>query len=112
MVVRWSDIAEDVLKGIFDYYLAIAGRRIAWKIIDGIRYSVDSLATIPNMAPVELLLEDRAESYRSLIVGRTFKIVYRIEEQTIYIVDIWDCRRDPDKLRKGVMEQKKKCKRF
>ena len=36
--------------------------------------------------------------YRSFVMNRLNKIVYRIDDDVIYIVAFWDVRRDPDSL--------------
>ncbi len=41
-------------------------------------------------------------TYRSLIVKRLNKMVYRIDNDCIIIVDFWNLRRNPDKLRNQV----------
>jgi plasmid stabilization system protein ParE len=42
MVVRWSDIAAERLKQIFDYYLDVAGYDVAIKTVTKIKQSADS----------------------------------------------------------------------
>ena len=63
---------------------------------------IDKLLLFPQMGPIESELKDRTLEYRSLVVCRTYKVIYRIEKQTIYIVNIWDCRRDPSKLQQDI----------
>ena len=36
--------------------------------------------------------------YRSYVMNGLNKMVYRIEDDTIYIVDFWDVRQDPSTL--------------
>ena len=47
-------------------------------------------------------MADRALTYRSLVVGKLSKIVYRVDDDTIHIVDFWDCRREPKVLAREV----------
>lgn len=49
---------------------------------------------------IEPILEDCPKCYRSLIVEKHYKIIYRIDGYTIKIVAIWDCRRDGTRLKK------------
>ena len=46
-------------------------------------------------------------TYRSLIVRKLFKVVYRIEDKTIFIVAVFDCRQNPQKLVLSVLGEKK-----
>lgn len=47
------------------------------------------------MASIDPLFEERAKTYRSIIINRRSKMVYYIEDETIYIAAFWDCRKDP-----------------
>jgi len=49
------------------------------------------------MAALEPLLSGRAYPYRGLVVRRLFKVIYYVENDTIIIADVWDCRQDPSK---------------
>lgn len=53
------------------------------------------------MGPIEPALKDFSEKYRSLVVRRLFKLIYRIdvENQLVIIITIWDCRQSPEKLK-------------
>ena len=100
MVVRWTEFAENKLKEIFDYYFDVAGYNVAGKIVTKIKRSADSLGTMPFIAPIEENLEKSKFIHRSLVVNRTYKVVYFIDEEfeCVVIATIWDCRRDPSKL--------------
>lgn len=104
MVVRWTDIAENRLRNVFDYYLDVAGYNVAAKIVSEIINSSDSLRMMPFMAPIEKNLTGRKFIYRSLIVNKMFKVVYFVDEKAdcVVIATIWDCRRDPSKLQDDV----------
>jgi Txe/YoeB family toxin of Txe-Axe toxin-antitoxin module len=52
----------------------------------------------PNIGPIEPLLEELPAMYRSYVMNGLNKMVYRIEDDTIYIVDFWDVRQDPSAL--------------
>ena len=104
MVVVWSPNAKDTLKSIFDYYLHAAGRKIAEKITGRIRHEARALGTMPLMAPKEEQLPGNI--YRSLLVNRKFKVIYRVNEakKRVEIITLFDCRQDPDKMREGIGE--------
>ena len=58
----------------------------------------------PEMGHPEPLLLDKLFEYRSIIVQKNFKLVYRIdsEKEVLFIVDLWDTRREPTALMKGI----------
>lgn len=80
----------------------IFGVKIAQRLNDRIEDDVSRLAINPLMGAIEPLLNNRRLEYRSLVVHEHYKLVYRIEEPHIYIVDLWDTRREPDKLSRRI----------
>jgi plasmid stabilization system protein ParE len=86
---------------IWNYYSS-KNSRAAVRIVRNIRKETLRLEKMPLMAPVERLLDDMPEEFRSVVVKKSHKIVYRIEGDTVGIVTIWDCRRDPAELRENV----------
>ena len=73
------------------------GRRVASHFYEMVEHSISLLAVNPRMGERELLLEDRQIKYRSLLVHKHFKVVYYIDEMedAVYIVALWDVRREP-----------------
>ncbi len=109
MVVHWHWLAEEQLKTIFDYYREVSGERTAIKITLKIKEYTAALGAMPFMAPLELLLEDEAEQYRSLVVARKYKAVYYVDEdnEEVIIVDLWDCRQNPETLKSKTLKTAK-----
>lgn len=64
----------------------------------------DGLLHFPEMAQAEPLLSEFIETYRSLLVRNAYKVVYYIKNETIFIVAVFDCRQNPEKLKKGIRE--------
>ena len=97
MVVRWSTVAEERLKNIFNYYFDVASQKVATRIVSEIIEACDSLELMPFKAPVEKDLAGCDLVYRSLVVKKIFKIIYHINLKTdsVLIATIWDCRRSP-----------------
>lgn len=52
----------------------------------------------PYIGSVEPQLAELPDVYRSYVMDRFDKIVYRIDDDFIYIADFWDVRRDPQTL--------------
>ncbi len=99
MIVLWTEFAENQLDGIYKYiqtYNSFAAIEIYNDIVD----ESAVLAHFPYIGVIEPLLTEFPEEYRSLIVRRNYKIVYYIEkETTIYVVAVFDCRQNPNKLK-------------
>ena len=55
---------------------------------------VGTLARHPEMGKVSVEME---REYRELIVDK-YRIFYRIEGEQVWIVRVWDSRRDPDEF--------------
>lgn len=51
------------------------------------------------MGPIEILLEDCADTYRYLVVDKHCKLIYIVELKAAHIVTVWDCRQMPEELR-------------
>ena len=62
------------------------------------------LADNPYLGPVEPLLADRMQTYRSVVVAKLNKMVYYVEDddKIIYVVAFWDCREEPATLARQV----------
>ncbi len=97
MVVVWSARAQRELAAIWDYYSA-KSIPAAVKIVRTIHSAVHKLANFPEIAPVELWLEEFPEGFRSFVVQKIHKIIYFIKDDKIYIVALFDCRRNPATL--------------
>ncbi len=52
----------------------------------------------PTIGALEHLLIHRPEKYRYIMINNKNKIIYRIQDNNIYIVDIWDTRMNPETL--------------
>lgn len=74
------------------------GKKAKDDFIQDVRDASRLIGATPNVGQAESLLADRADMYRSYIVNRLNKIVYRIVDDHIEIADFWDVRRDPSTL--------------
>ena len=80
--------------------------KYAAKLYNDIIDEIEGLLTFPQMAPVEPMLGEEVKMYRSLVVRRRYKVVYSVNDEAINVVDVWDCRQDPKRLRKRAMRGK------
>ena len=68
------------------------------EIRDKILDTTDTLLEQPFAGQREYLLEHLGLGHRRL-VERHYKIIYRVEDEYIYITDIFDSRQDPVKMK-------------
>ncbi len=99
---EWSDDATEVLNDIMEYLLETFGISSVIKLRDEIDSYINTLLTNPNVGRVEPFLVGKRYVYRSIVINSINKIVYRIDEDVLYIIDIWDMRRSPENLVKGI----------
>lgn len=96
--LKWSKDATDSLNDIMEYLFAEFGISSVIKLRDEIDNYANTLLTNPKMGIIEPILLHKKYEYRSIVVNSVNKIVYRIDSNTLYIVDIWDMRRSPENL--------------
>ncbi|MBY0436185.1 MAG: type II toxin-antitoxin system RelE/ParE family toxin [Cyclobacteriaceae bacterium] len=72
--------------------------RILENIRNRIIAKIQLLEINPQLGQLEPSLLKLNKSHRRLIEG-TYKIIYRVEDQKIYITDIFDSRQDPKKMK-------------
>ena len=106
MKIVWMKNAKRQLDEIHDF-LAGQSPTAAVKFYNGLIDEVERLADFPEMAPVEALLISRPERFRSLVVMKTYKVIYFIDNRAVNVVTVWDCRQNPTKLCEGVLKEKK-----
>lgn len=61
----------------------------------------------PTIGRLEPLLADRVILYRYLHVGKHNKLIYCVKGNTVYIVDLWDMRREPSLLAARIRSKKR-----
>ncbi len=99
---EWTDDATERLDAIMEYLLETFGISSVIKLRDEIDSYINTLLTNPNIGRVEPFLVGKRYVYRSIVINSINKIVYRIDEDVLYIIDIWDMRRSPENLVKGI----------
>lgn len=67
-------------------------------LIDEIQHSKNLLSSMPLVGGEEPILEGMEPLHRHIVIRPYFKLIYTIYDNTIFFVDIWDTRRDPDTL--------------
>ena len=104
MTVEWYVEAVGDLDKIYNYYVKLNPRAAAMlynKILD----DVEILKTQPYVAALEQMLIDFSEEYRSLVIGN-YKVLYFIKNDTVLIVQVFDCRQPPIKFKRTTLRRK------
>jgi len=77
----------------------VAGEKVADKIRRSIFNSTKPLIKQPLIGAIEENLIELKQQHRYLVEGN-YKIIYRIINNNVYITDIFDCRQNPEKMKK------------
>jgi Plasmid stabilization system protein len=101
MEIIWTKRAITHLEDIHKFYeekSLITANRIYNSLLD----SVEPLKDFPQLAQKVSVSKNIKREYRSLVVKRTFKIIYYINQGRILIVAILDCRQGPETNKKKI----------
>jgi plasmid stabilization system protein ParE len=90
--------AESSLEEITDYYLAKHSPERATKVIHSIEAAFDKIIASPKNYPVCFDIKEPNASIRQMIVHNTFKIIYRIGNGKIEVLEIFHGKRNPELL--------------
>lgn len=100
MTLIYTKRAVTALDNIYHYLLQHDQAKAAIIIHNAILDEIDRLVDFPLIAAIEPALSELPFIYRALVVKHIYKIIYRIEKETIYIESIWDCRQNPKSLKR------------
>ena len=98
MKKQWTKRAEIEFYKTIDYIRDNFGTKSAISFIEDVNKWVDWIVENPTISPQEPMLSECRTIYRSRVVGVHNKIIYRCNSSTVYIVDLWDMRRNPQSL--------------
>ena len=90
IIILWSTDAAESLERIFKYYFDLS-EQSAERIRKDILEKVGTLRFVKQYQ-----IDDINPEYRRIIV-RHYKVVYKVEKQTIMVLNIFDTRQDPAK---------------
>ncbi|MDR3058732.1 MAG: type II toxin-antitoxin system RelE/ParE family toxin [Prevotella sp.] len=99
MRVIWLPSAEDSLNCIYDY-IKTESENSAINVYNSILDEVDRLSKFPRIGKANSLLV----GIRTLVVLKNYKAVYYIDGDIVYIVMVWDCRRNPEEFRQSIIK--------
>ena len=98
MRVVQSDFAKRQILNTARYIRREFGKKSKESFLQKVRETRRLLADNPYLGPIEPLLADLPQTYRSVVLGNLNKMVYHIEDNLIKVDDFWDCRREPKAL--------------
>lgn len=91
--VLWTETATRDLESLISY-IAREAPINAGKVLDQLQAKAESLARVPERGRrVPELLRHGLAIWREIIVT-PYRILYRIEGQTVYVLAVFDARRD------------------
>ena len=97
MKVKWYSHARAGRRNVATYIFRRFGLRHAERFMEQVDEKVSIIMQNPNMGTVDSLFEERPLEYRSVVINRLSKLVYRYDNNTIHIVAFWDTRQEPKK---------------
>lgn len=90
-----TNAAKQQIRQTAKYILKEFGKKRKDQFLQDVRHARFLIADNPFIGSMEPLLVEHATTYRSLVVNRLNKIVYYVDNDTIYIANFWDTRREP-----------------
>ncbi|MBR6092446.1 MAG: type II toxin-antitoxin system RelE/ParE family toxin [Bacteroidales bacterium] len=99
--IIWTELARSDVENIFHYYETISSL-LAETIVDEIFDSVYYLKKMPEIGAKEPLFSHLRRNYRYLIVRKRYKLIYLYENNKCFILMVWDCKNNPELLRKSI----------
>jgi plasmid stabilization system protein ParE len=97
MSVFLTEPAEQYLRGIYMYYESNISATMAQKIKEQIFTRIESLENFAERGRIEPHLKIFKQKHRFVLQGN-YKIIYRIENDHVYVTDIFDTRQNPEKI--------------
>ena len=97
--VIWDDEAKKSLRNIYNYIKGRESVEVAKRVRNEIFSRAKSLHDFPEKFEREHNLEDEPGNYRNKVIW-SYKIIYEVTEESIYILDIFHTNRDPSNIKK------------
>ncbi len=95
MKVKWAEHAFAQRNQVASYIHRQFGVKRKINFLKQVRQTTQTLKRSPNLGAIDSLFADRQACYRSIIINGLSKMVYRIDDDVIYIVGFWDTRQEP-----------------
>ena len=104
MVVEWTKTAQQHWIEQADYCAETFGGLFVSEFAKKAEEKIDRICKFPTSGTLEPLLKDEGLDSRYVLIQRRIKLIYRYDEeqQTIYIMDVWNIRMEPVHLLDGM----------
>ena len=97
MRILWSLLAQASYEHIKDTIMERFGYKAERDYVLAVDRAIKQVEEFPNSGKQELELAEDG-SVRSVHVRKLSKIIYYVEDDTLYIADVWATRQDPTNL--------------
>ncbi len=94
--VVWTEHAQIKFKYAYNYYLGYS-ERSAKSFRTRFFEKIEKLEYFSGIGPIQEFEGSKAHEYRFLL-ERNYKIIYWISGNTVYLMDVFDTRQNPEKL--------------
>ena len=96
MRVEWTKAADRQRDQVAEYIRDEFGAKRRKQFIQEVRQMTQILKRAPGIGKIDPLFANHAATYRSVIINGLNKMVYRVDNDIIYIVAFWDTRMEPE----------------
>ena len=101
--IIWTENAFGDLETIVNYISKVS-TTLAEEVAFRILFRVRQLREFPLSGQIETVIQKSNYEYRFILQGHS-KLIYRIENQIIYIERIFDTRQNPKKLKRNLVKK-------
>lgn len=100
MLVKWYEKAQQHWDEQLYYCVENFGTKTAQECVKTADEKIERIRKFPESGTLEPLLKDEEFTYRFVHVQKRIKLIYRYDEQqqTIFIVDVWNTKMEPQNL--------------
>jgi plasmid stabilization system protein ParE len=98
MQIEWTFSAQSDLRKVYKFYELNFSVKIAQKVVSRILKTSKKLKYGKSIGQEEELLKKLNQKHRYLLSDHN-KIIYKVEQNVIYITHVFDTRQNPNKLK-------------
>lgn len=91
--IQWTKRAEDKLDKIIEYLNSEWGEIVIISFLKKLNGSLENLSVFPNLGTIE----NKAMEIRGFLIISRIKLFYRIKNEKIIILDLFDNKQNPNK---------------
>lgn len=102
MIVRWTLRALQEWEKVVFYIHQEFGSKAVERFEKDIEKWESRIGMNPEVGRPEPLLQGKLHLYRGVILGKHNKMVYYAEDDVVWVVAVWDMRREPCRLGEGL----------